>query len=828
MRYQPTLAGLSQEGECTACPLAETAKTVCVVGVGPQPAEIMLIGEAPGTTEDTEGAPFVGAAGELLNELLGEAGLKRSDVYITNSVRCRPPQNRMPTKAEALACRDTHSIREIAEVRPKIIIALGGAAGGALTGLTTVGENRGRMLPLLPAYGNTQAQVLITYHPAATIHQGSTSQKASDTRAAIVADITMAKRCLAPPEPMASQKIVLDTDSKERVATALRWLAGCTELGADCEWEVLENDGMWPWSKRNGRSPKLVSLAIAGERDGKFVSLATRIDTPLFKSIITLLERTPSIYHNAAADLIWLHQYVRPPLSGCTLLLASFLNVGPSLGLKVLAPIYTDIQVGWGASVRGEASDQLLGREPVTAHEWHELLHYNAIDALATLKLKTALEAKGAENPVMPLYRRMLGVISALVEASMNGTPLDYDGLKVIQDEVAREEVNAKGEIADELDMPELRSTAAKVGIKVALQLQRKHRIKLPTTKGGQPSIASKALAAHQDIPAVQHIMAYGKARKLMGTYIRPWRYLLEQQETRRLHSVYKLWLTRTGRSSAEADIGGQIQQTPREQRVRSLFRAEPGWKIMSADLSQIEMRIAAWLAPDPTMLALFESDVDVHKVTAGWISAIRAGVSLHQYQDEMDVWMKQVTADERQAAKSAGFGYLFGMREKHFIEYALETYGVVFDMHEAELARTGFFSLYPGLAAWHDAAWRWVSLGYVDTPMGRRRYLPEGEDDLERQRKALNSPVQGTASDLALLSLEGIQGYIGATGLEGDIQLIGFIHDDVLLHVREEHIDEILSIVRDRMEHPDLTDLPIDLTVPLKVDIAVGDTWAG
>jgi uracil-DNA glycosylase len=143
---------------CSLCPLSESRKRA-VPGSGPALAQIMLVGEAPGRDEDLTGKPFVGRAGRLLDEALKQAGLERSKVFITSVIKCRPPKNRKPKKAEIDQCRP-YLQAQIDILRPKIICLMGNTATMALIGQQGVTSLRGQIL---------QDRFLVTYHPAAVL-----------------------------------------------------------------------------------------------------------------------------------------------------------------------------------------------------------------------------------------------------------------------------------------------------------------------------------------------------------------------------------------------------------------------------------------------------------------------------------------------------------------------------------------------------------------------------------------------------------------------------------------------------------------------------------
>ena len=150
---------------CTACPLAEGRSSV-VVGSGPVPAPLALVGEAPGAEEDESGLPFVGRAGRLLDALLAEAGLCRGDAAVLNVVKCRPPGNRPPRRGEIDACRGWLDA-QLAAVAPRLVVAMGGTAAGWFLGRGhRLADLRGRV------HSVTGRRVLATYHPSAAIRFG--------------------------------------------------------------------------------------------------------------------------------------------------------------------------------------------------------------------------------------------------------------------------------------------------------------------------------------------------------------------------------------------------------------------------------------------------------------------------------------------------------------------------------------------------------------------------------------------------------------------------------------------------------------------------------
>ena len=161
-KHDDSLEKIAAVRGCPLCKLSRSRKNA-VPGEGQLSAKIMFIGEAPGRSEDEKGRPFVGAAGRILDELLKKAGIERSEVFITNIVKCRPPNNRVPKEDELTACRP-YLDRQIALIKPKVICILGRTAYSSLLGGSSITANRGKIVE------RAGQKCFLTFHPAAVIY----------------------------------------------------------------------------------------------------------------------------------------------------------------------------------------------------------------------------------------------------------------------------------------------------------------------------------------------------------------------------------------------------------------------------------------------------------------------------------------------------------------------------------------------------------------------------------------------------------------------------------------------------------------------------------
>ena len=177
---------ISQVTSCTKCSLSKT-RTNAVAGKGNHTAEIMFIGEAPGRNEDLKGEPFVGTAGKILTEALEYAGLSRDDVFITNVVKCRPPNNRIPLEEEKKSCHE-YLVNELDIIKPKIICILGNTAYGSILGGDSITKNRGKIIK------KDNHLYFLTIHPAAVIYTPDLKQVLKDDIKALVETLEKIKK----------------------------------------------------------------------------------------------------------------------------------------------------------------------------------------------------------------------------------------------------------------------------------------------------------------------------------------------------------------------------------------------------------------------------------------------------------------------------------------------------------------------------------------------------------------------------------------------------------------------------------------------------------
>lgn len=296
--------------------------------------------------------------------------------------------------------------------------------------------------------------------------------------------------------------------------------------------------------------------------------------------------------------------------------------------------------------------------------------------------------------------------------------------------------------------------------------------------------------------PLVEALMEYRKTSKALSTFLYPFLKMLSDK-TQRLHAKYGQISAWSGRMSCYSP---NVQQIPRESEFRECFAAPRGRKLLTADYSQIELRVAAQIAKDERMIEAFRNGDDLHLLTA----------SLLQNKP-----MNDVTKVERQAAKAVNFGLIFGMGAAGLRQSALLSYGVELTLEQASLFRDKFFRVYTGIRHWHNSVK--TSLPAEGRTLTGRKFLYRANSPLPIY---LNSPVQGTAADIMKKALGLIIDRIDIS----ETFIIAVIHDEILLEVPEDNAAATAVILKTSMEEAGNSILSL---LPVEAIVNVSSSWA-
>lgn len=429
---------------------------------------------------------------------------------------------------------------------------------------------------------------------------------------------------------------------------------------------------------------------------------------------------------------------------------------------------------------------------------------YAAEDADITLRLHHALQARLATTPsvlpvLMDIEMPLVPVLAkierqgALVDAALLGVQSGELGAKLV--ELEREAYALAGE-AFNLGSPKQLGAILydKLGMPV-----------LSKTAKGQPSTAEAALddLAEQGYPLPKVLMQYRSLSKLKSTYTDKLPGQINPR-TGRIHTSYQQAVAATGRlSSSDPNLQNIPVRTAEGRRIRQAFVASPGYKLLAADYSQIELRIMAHLAKDEGLLHAFRNDLDVHRATAAEVF----GVAL-----------ADVTSDQRRSAKAINFGLIYGMSAFGLAKQI----GV--DRKQSQDYIDRYFTRYPGVLAYMERTRAQAAeQGFVETLFGRRLYLPDinAKNPALRkgaERTAINAPMQGTAADIIKRAMVAVDNWLTDSKL--DARVILQVHDELVLEVREDLVEQVKDEIRGYMSGA------ADLDVPLLVEVGVGSNW--
>jgi len=427
---------------------------------------------------------------------------------------------------------------------------------------------------------------------------------------------------------------------------------------------------------------------------------------------------------------------------------------------------------------------------------------YAAEDADITLRLHHALWPKLESVPKLrAVYQDIeIPLVPVLAEMERRGVLIDGD--------VLRTQSQQLGKRMHELQQQSYKLAGHEFNLDSPKQLQAvlfdelglQAKMKTPT---GQPSTNEEALEAIADTHELPRLLLdYRGLAKLRSTYTDKLSGIVNPR-TGRVHTSYHQGSVATGRiSSSEPNLQNIPVRTEEGRRIRQAFIAPPGWKVMAADYSQIELRIMAHLSSDEGLLRAFHDGGDVHRATAAEVFGVPA---------------EEVTTNQRRAAKAINFGLMYGMSAFGLAKQ------LAVDRGEASDYMARYFSRYPGVRAYMDATREQAHRdGYVETIYGRRLYLDNltSRNQGLRQgaeRAAVNAPMQGSAADIIKRAMIAVSGWLKG---RDNAHMLMQVHDELVFEVRADAVNEVRAAVIERMSGA------AALAVPLLVDVGVGDNW--
>ena len=420
----------------------------------------------------------------------------------------------------------------------------------------------------------------------------------------------------------------------------------------------------------------------------------------------------------------------------------------------------------------------------------------------ATLQLGRLLETELARQGLSDVYLKIEEpLIRVLAKMEKDGVKMDLDSLRSFAAGL-REEVQQREEkIRAMAGNPNLNISSPK---QIAALLYDELQLLQRKKKGNDSTDEETLLSIEDRHPIVREILEFRAAKKLLSTYIEPFPGYISRSDGK-IHTCFNQALTATGRlSSSNPNLQNIPIRSERGKEIRKAFvPSREGGVIMSADYSQIELRIMAHLSQDRHLIEAFNSGLDVHKATAAKIFGIDSS---------------EVSAEQRRIAKTANFGIMYG----------ISAFGLSQRLScsraEAKQIIDDYFESFPAIRSFiEDTLTAARENGYVETIFGRRRFVPDvnsrnGTVRALAERNAVNAPIQGTSADIIKMAMAGVDRRLSEAGLKS--RMVLQIHDELLFDALEEEIDTLKAIVVEEMENV------VRLSVPLTVECDYGKNW--
>jgi uracil-DNA glycosylase family 4 len=786
--------------ECTACGLSNFANYSGIQGEGLHKARIMIVGDNPNYAEDAKGEYGHGNSNQLLLDLVRQCGLEWDEVYYTPAVKCYKGAKGKVSATQLKACKD-HLLPEIEKCNPEFVITLGATALKALTNKAKITEIHGK--PIFHKNGYT---LLPTFHPSMSLRDPRFWDRIhTDFKrfGRIINGIPLTEHKLN------FKRVITQSGFREIIST----LKHSRVVAFD-----LETNGL----QMRLRSSKIGQSIFATFR----MVYVVEHDSFTFKQLESfhqecalILEGKELCMANGKFDNLWLHYQfgIRFPLTFDTMLSSYILDENSPNGLKQNAMSKLDMQ-DWDIPL------DIKKGKCFTEEDFQLRAEYAAWDGYATIRLYKYDKAQLAKDPELEsLFRTLvMPVARAYERLEINGVHIDLERLAAAEIELSsriRRVIRKLNRYIGPWRLgEEINWNSGPFVNKVLFDW-----ISLTPqgyTDGGAPSTAEdNLLKMKEQHPIINTLLEYRGVFKQLSSFVHGWQ---RRMIGGKLYPGYKIHGAVTGRPSCS---NPNLQQVPRDPYIRSLVGAPKGWVFFEVDYSQVELRVAAVAANEPTMLQTFRIGGDIHEETYQTVMGISTHDAVAHIQDEGK--RKAQLKEERKKAKAVNFGFIYGMGWKTFREYAEAKYGLIVSDSEAKAIRIRYFEKYSGLIDWHKRQRRIVhSMGSVRTLTGRKRNLPQINSPdralmAEAERQAINSPVQGFGAEMILMALIEVDSYFN----NGVVKPSGTIHDAIVGLVREDVKLSAMARVKAIMEDPKIMkQMGISLPLPVIADVSLGN----
>jgi len=773
---------------CLSCPLRGKKK---VDPYGSLDAEIVIVGEAPGEEEEKQGLPFVGYSGKILRAVLSALDIDMSRVYITNVVKCRPPNNQL-TKEMVKCCKVRLEQELMMLTKRKLILALGATAKEFFGVPGAVSDVRGNIVDT--KYG----KVLVTWHPAYRLLFHRDGVLGASAYEQFVKDL--ARGTVFVEQGRMYKPVSFEVVEGSRLDEVLAKVSGKVVA---LDFETVGSD-IW-----NGDF-RVMTVGLAVD-NGRFVVDLEKLGEEKSKEFMKeVFDRASKVaVYNAGFDIVlgmkeygW-EVYGREADIEDVQVMYYLLSgkATPGVSLKRLVLDYLDVGqygIDWKKTdVRNVPRDRLY--------------EYNAIDAYVTLRLYELFRDKlkgvslqwskifGSEKQSLyDAYESVAKKILCLcLELQRNGMYVDVEYLMGLKKELQEKRSSFLNEVRGvNLNSPkQVLQWLKEVGVQV--ESTRKEVLESVLKLQGE-KLSERAKER------IEKLLEYRVIEKMLGTYVEPF---LEKwvRSDGCIHSKFSLVATDTGRlASSEPNLMNIPTRLGPVLEKAFVSRFGEGGKIVKADFSQHELRVVCQYSKDRKMKEFFESGVDIHTKVA---------IELYSMPEDAP---DEVKKEYRRRAKSFNFGVIYGM------SYVTISKDLSMPLEEAKKTLDRYFQMFSGLKMWLDSVKEFVGkVGYVRSMFGRFRWIDPVGDAEGWKQKAVNTPVQSAASDIAALTAWRIVKRLHEEGFRGKV--VNFVHDSVLIDCPGEEVEEICRIIKDEVKK---IELPDERFVQFDMDIEVGRSW--
>lgn len=846
------------------CPLIDRIE---VPYSGNKEAEIVIIGESPGFDEERVGQPFVGRAGQKINGLLrNAAGLNRGvDFFVANSARCLIDKKKMTNKeiALTLSCCRKNVVTAISAIKPKLIICLGDFALRQILKKSGVTKARGKFV-FSPEF---HCWVMPTFHPAYLLRNEAMTPQVEEDLALVAefkkngykpiendedVDYQEAQSIADLPFQKESMAISIDSETQGKewlspdwvfLSYQISWETGVARMIRFHE-ETTDKPDFTITVMRKGDGKKKIPTEVGVKRcrgfDRKLSELKALLENKNIK------KRMMTTYDLHAFDQLFIRAGEEPPVLSNFVMdvqTASNLideNLYKRASLETLQRSFTNYKGDYNRNFEAK-----FGKDDMLSVPLDEFINYGCADADVTQrsadKLKTRLLKPLHRNVANYYVRFTMPVLrKTIYSLERNGTYIDMTAMPEVRNDV--EVGMSKAEEAALKLIPRKVREAHRSDLKLTrsdlvrdtLFSRKGFGIEpLRKTKGGDAWSVDKEtrmlLQEKEGVPQeavefIRYFDEYSEYHTLWSRYLKGFDKHIKSDG--RIHSSFSMTTAVTGRL---ASSNPNMQNNPKRSKVAHLIRrliaAQPGYVLLASDQEQSELRWCAHLTRDPEMIRVFRSGEDIHKNTAQDLS-----------KKSWDKMTEKERKEARTHAKPVNFGLLFGMSAPGFVRYAKKEYGIDITEETAALWIAKFFGRYSKIRDYHRETIAFTrEHGFIDSPLGRRRRLPEiNSDDMdlrgEAERQAVNHPIQSPSSDVVLLAHNTLFDMQSLADMSFDhFRLVLFVHDELVFEVREDlDISKYVKRVKEAMENPPLErDFGIKMLVPLTTSPKVGHNLA-